>query len=225
MDASNYGFTKQGDKDLRLISQCSFHYAKAMAYTNTNQLKEAHKERTSFKDLLSVIRECPENRYLHNNTLAETLAIAEQVLEGEVLYREAFLSKRKDTDLSPAFDHLREAVRLNDCLGFDEPWGWMHPPRHILGAFLLEQGQVDEAEKIYRQDLGLTSPRVRCYYPNNIWSLKGLQECFQARRPDLPEDYALIMSKLRTAEGICDDPNLIPSSCACKQSWRMNAYH
>jgi len=142
--------------------------------------------------------------------------------EGEILYREAFLSKQKEADFSPAFHHIREAVRLNDNLCFEEPWPVMHPPRHILGALLLEQGMVDEAERVYREDLGLTTPRVRCYYPNNIWSLKGLQECFQTRE-HLPKDYAMIMDKLKTAEGLCDDPKLISSSCACKQSWRKNS--
>ena len=45
-------------------------------------------------------------------------------------------------------DHLetREAVRLDDTLPYDEPWGWMQPTRHALGALLLEQGRVVEAE-------------------------------------------------------------------------------
>lgn len=38
-----------------------------------------------------------------------------------------------------AFDNLRRAVDLCDQLNYDEPWGWMQPPRHALGALLLEQ--------------------------------------------------------------------------------------
>ena len=38
-----------------------------------------------------------------------------------------------------AFAHLRTSVRLDDDLPFDEPWGWMQPTRHALGALLLEQ--------------------------------------------------------------------------------------
>lgn len=44
----------------------------------------------------------------------------------------------------------------------------MQPPRHALGALLLEQGQFEEAEEVYLRDLKV--------YPNNIWSLTGLYE-------------------------------------------------
>ena len=39
----------------------------------------------------------------------------------------------------------------------------MQPVRHALGALLLEQGRVAEAEAVYREDLGLGGalPRAR----------------------------------------------------------------
>jgi hypothetical protein len=40
-----------------------------------------------------------------------------------------------------AFAHLRASVKLDDDLPYDEPWGWMQPTRHALGALLLEQVQ------------------------------------------------------------------------------------
>ena len=51
-------------------------------------------------------------------------------------------------------------------------------PAARLGALLLEQGQVEEAEAVYRADLGLdgTSPRA-CQHPENVWSLHGYHEC------------------------------------------------
>ncbi len=51
--------------------------------------------------------------------------------------------------------HLRRSVELDDALPYDEPWGWIQPTRHALGALLLEQGRVAEAEAVYRADLGL----------------------------------------------------------------------
>ncbi len=53
---------------------------------------------------------------------------------GEIAYRKA--------DYAAAFAHLRRAVELDDGLPFDEPWGWMQPTRHALGALLLEQVRV-----------------------------------------------------------------------------------
>ena len=51
----------------------------------------------------------------------------------------------------------------------------MQPARHALGALLLEQGHVDEAEAVYRADLGFDGTLNRaCQHPENVWSLHGL---------------------------------------------------
>ena len=69
------------------------------------------------------------------------------MLDGEIEYRRGHYDA--------AFAHLRRAVELDDNLLYDEPWAWMQPTRHALGALLLEQGHVEEAEAVYRADLGL----------------------------------------------------------------------
>ena len=43
----------------------------------------------------------------------------------------------------------------------------MQPVRHILGALLLEQGELDEAEEVYRADIEL--------WKDNMWGLLGLK--------------------------------------------------
>jgi hypothetical protein len=65
-------------------------------------------------------------------------------------------------------------------LVYDEPWGWMHPIRHIVGALCIEQGQYEEAFAAYAQDLGYLniSENATCVHPHNIWSLKGLSQLF-----------------------------------------------
>ena len=81
-----------------------------------------------------------------------------------------------------AFDHLRRSVEIDDHLPYDEPWGWMQPTRHALGALLLEQGRDEEAEAVYRADLGLDDTLRRpCQHPDNVWSLHGLHECLVRR--------------------------------------------
>ena len=92
------------------------------------------------------------------------------MLDGEIAYRKG--------DFDAAFAHLRASVELDDALPYDEPWGWMQPTRHALGALLLEQGRVEEADAVYRADLGLddTLPRA-CQHPDNVWSLHGYHEC------------------------------------------------
>jgi tetratricopeptide (TPR) repeat protein len=85
------------------------------------------------------------------------------MLEGEIEYRKGNHDR--------AFELLRLAVLRDDALKYDEPWGWMQPVRHALGALLLEQGRIEEAEKVYREDL------VR--HPENGWALHGLAECLK----------------------------------------------
>ena len=72
------------------------------------------------------------------------LAVGEAMMEGEIAYH------RGEHDR--AFEWLRLAVARDDALNYTEPWAWMHPPRHALGALLAEQGRFDEAERVYRED-------------------------------------------------------------------------
>ena len=58
------------------------------------------------------------------------LRVGEAMLDGELEYR------KKNHDR--AFERLRLAVSRDDALNYTEPWAWMHPPRHALGALLAE---------------------------------------------------------------------------------------
>src|SRR5262249_8202930 len=100
--------------------------------------------------------------------------VADAMLDGELGYRRG--------DCEAAFAHLRRSVELAAARPYDEPWGWMQPTRHAIGALLLEQGRVAEAEAIYRSDLGLDGKLSRaCQHPDNLWSLHGLHECLTRR--------------------------------------------
>ena len=76
----------------------------------------------------------------------DLLGVAREMLAGELEYRRG--------NYDDAFAHLRRSIELHDGLPYDEPWGWMQPTRHAYGALLLEQGRVEEAEAVYRADLG-----------------------------------------------------------------------
>ena len=67
-------------------------------------------------------KKVPDSRLLHNNTCTDLLAIAEQMLDGEIEYRKG--------NYEVAFAHLRRSVELDDALLYDEPWGWIQPSRH-----------------------------------------------------------------------------------------------
>ena len=146
-------------------------YARTVAYANLGDIRAAEAERDAFFAARDAV---PESRMLFNNTCLDILRVAEQMLLGELEFRKG--------NHGVAFDHLRRSVEIDDALPYDEPWGWMQPTRHALGALLLELNRYDEAEIVYRADLGLDATLSRaCQHPGNVWSLHGLHECLAQR--------------------------------------------
>ncbi|MGV0850265.1 tetratricopeptide repeat protein [Mycolicibacterium phlei] len=190
------------DRDLYCSTVATIHYGRGVAYAATGRLEEARAEREAFRGAYARI---PASRYLFNNTVLDILAVAAAMLDGEIAYRAG--------DYQTAFEHLRRAVELDDNLPYDEPWGWMQPTRHALGALLLEQGRVEEAAAVYAADLGLdpTLPRP-CQHPNNVWSLHGYHECLQ--RLGRTAEATIIGQQLELAAARADVPIL--ASCACR---------
>src|SRR4029450_6462389 len=119
-------------------------YARGVAYASLGHQDAADIERAHFSAALENV---PADRLIMNNQARVILGVATAMLHGEVAYH------RGNYDV--AFHHLRQAVVNDDALNYAEPWSWMHPPRHALGALLLAQGYVDEAEQGYREGLGL----------------------------------------------------------------------
>ena len=190
------------DRALFCVTTAMTHYAKAVAHAALGDLPAAEQQATLFH---AAVAKVPPTRYVFNNTCLDILAIAGEMMQGEIAYR------RGDHDA--AFAHLRKSVELDDNLPYDEPWGWMQPTRHALGALLLEQGRVDEAEAVYRADLGLDPTLSRCcQHPENVWALHGLHECLVRR--GATEEAARIMQRLEPTIARADVP--IRSSCFCR---------
>ena len=83
-----------------------------------------------------------------------------------------------------------------------------------FGALLLEQGRIDEAEAVYRADLGFdTSLSRACQHPDNVWSLHGFHECL-VRLGKLAE-ARIIKQRLDIAVARADVP--VKASCFCRQ--------
>lgn len=147
----------------RLLSRAERHFARSVANSALGRTKEARKE----IDLLDELTPKLTDEWKMGNNLArDVVAIARTMAEGELAFRE----DRTDE----AFDLLREAVRMEESLAYDEPPGWMQPVRHALGALLLADGRAQEAEAVYRADL------VR--HPNNAWALLGLKQSLEAQQ-------------------------------------------
>jgi len=191
-----------GDPRLYCVTTAMTHYAKGIAYAATGHLADGQEQRTLFADAAARV---PPSRTVFNNTCQDILRVAEAMLDGELEYRRGHYQA--------AFGHLRRAVELDDGLPYDEPWGWMQPARHALGALLLEQGHLEEAEAVYRADLGLDDTLARaCQHPANVWSLHGYHECLT--RLGKHELAGIISQQLKIAAAHADVP--IVSSCYCR---------
>ncbi|WP_171204856.1 hypothetical protein [Ruegeria sp. HKCCA0235A] len=192
------------DPDLYHTLTTTTHYARAIAHAATGDVVHAEAE----ENLFLAARECvPETRRLHNNRVIDLLEIAGEMLRGEIEYRKG--------NFEIAFAHLRRSVQLDDTLPYDEPWGWMQPTRHALGALLFEQGHAAEAEAVYREDLGLGGSLSRAsIHPDNVWSLKGLYDCLKARG----EDVEIRQVKQRLDLALARADRAVAASCFCAQA-------
>jgi hypothetical protein len=180
------------------------HYAKGVAHATLRSFTDAEIERERFHRHVETIS--PERRFLSNPARA-SLEVGAALLDGELAYHKGAYEI--------AFAHLRRAVELDDNLSYTEPWAWMHPPRHALAALLLDRGHVEEAEQVYRDDLGLSGKVQRCaQHPDNVWALHGLIECLRHRGER--EEQPVLENKLAAALAKADVP--ITSSCLCRTS-------
>jgi len=190
------------DPELYRTLCATVHYARGLGYAATGEVAQAEAEEQRF---LAAKARVPDTRLMHNNKVVDLLEIATEMLRGEIEYRKA--------NYDAAFFHLRRAVELDDNLPYDEPWGWMQPARHALGALLLEQGRVSEAEAVYREDLGLGGQLARATVnPDNVWSLKGLYDCLKERGERV--ESVVIKQKLDIAQARADG---VMASCGCAQ--------
>ena len=192
------------DRELYCSNVAMIHYAKAVAHSALGNVAGAEAEKMLF---MAAKTRVPESRRVHNNTVVDLLGVAEEMLNGELEYRKG--------KFETAFAHLRKSVALDDALPYDEPWGWMQPTRHALGALLLEQGHIAEAEAVYRSDLGLDGKLSRaCQHPDNLWSLHGLHESLTRRGEKV--EAALIKQRLELATARAEVP--IKASCFCRRA-------
>lgn len=184
--------TSKPAEDL-LVTTAFWHYGRTVAYAALGQVLEAEEE---FELLKAAYDKVPESRLIGNNTARTVLKVGIPMAEGELEYR------RGNYEL--AYRLLEVAIARDDSLRYDEPWGWMMPVRHSLGALLLEQGHVSKAEQVYRTDLK--------NHPENGWALHGLIECMH--RKNRHEEAERLQSHFDKAWARSDIR--IKASCFCR---------
>ncbi|MFN3953380.1 MAG: tetratricopeptide repeat protein [Pararhodobacter sp.] len=188
--------------ELYSFTTALLHYARTVALANLGRIAESEVEAAAFVAARDAVQ---EDRMMFNNPCSEVLKVAEAMMRGELAYKAGRVEE--------GLEHLRAAVRLDDGLLYDEPWGWMQPTRHALGALLMEAGRYDEAEVVYRADLGLDDSLSRpCQHPRNVWSLHGLEECLRRRGETVERRH--IRLALDQALARAEIP--IRASCYCR---------
>ncbi|MGK0337117.1 MAG: tetratricopeptide (TPR) repeat protein [Candidatus Azotimanducaceae bacterium] len=192
------------DSELFSFTTALQRYARVIALANTGQHEAAALEYELFLGAKAAVQ---ETRFMFNNPAADVLGIAQQMAAGERLY--------KSGKIEAGLTHLRAAAEYSDNLFYDEPWGWMQPPRHALAALLMDQDQLAEAEEIYRADLGLNDTLARpCQHPSNIWSLHGLSECLSKRG----ERHERVHVQLLLDQALARAEVPVRSSCYCRNT-------
>lgn len=136
-----------------------WHYARGMAFTAKNNLKEAEKELFELNKLRDD-KDVNDLAIWGINTAGSLLKIGYEVLAGEIA------AKKKD--YTSSIKYLHNAVELEDGLRYDEPPTWFFPCRNNLGTILIEAGKYKEAQKVYEKDL--------LEFPENGWALFGLHQ-------------------------------------------------
>jgi tetratricopeptide (TPR) repeat protein len=141
-----------------------WHYARGTARAAKGDTNAAEAELQRLRSLAKA-PELATLKIFDTNSLDKLAAIAEALLGGQIA------AARKDA--AGALRSLKRAVDLEDSLLYSEPPDWPLPPRHVLGAVLLDFGRAKEAEQCFREDL----KRHR----NNGWALRGLARSLEAQ--------------------------------------------
>jgi len=181
-----------------LLTTAFWHYGRTVAFAASGEVDEAANE---YNALIDAYQEVPDSRLIGNNPGKTVLDIGVLMAKGELEYRKG--------NYGEAFSLLREAVQKDDALRYDEPWGWMMPIRHSLGALLAEQGLFDEAEEVFSADLKL--------HPHNGWALKGLATCYH----QTGQHHKAIMTENLFNESWSRSDIRISAACFCSKGTDM----
>ena len=166
-----------------------WHYARAVSFAALGAIEEAEREYSEFQAVFASIPAA------YSESARPVYNLADLIVQGEIAFHRG--------DVEEAIRRLRDAVELEDGAEYSEPPLWHQPARHALGAILVTAGRFDEAEDVYREDLRR--------WPNNGWSLRGLETCLRAR--GAPEEAAEVQAEFERAWASADTE--IAASCMC----------
>ncbi len=134
------------------------HFARGMAFLGLNDLSNSKKE-------LKYLENDAGDESLRKitvweiNSVFDLLQIAQRVLNAEILASEA--------NYKESIALLREAVKMEDALNYNEPPDWFFSVRHHLGSIQIEAGKYQDAILTFEEDLDRL--------PKNGWAYHGMK--------------------------------------------------
>jgi tetratricopeptide (TPR) repeat protein len=137
------------------------HFARGMAYTNTNKITDAENELAIMQN--KMMEPSLKEPFAPFNSVYAAALVGENILAGTIAENKQNLTK--------AISLFKMAVQYEDKLIYNEPRDWLLPARQYLGAAMVKAGLYKEAVSIFLKDLQIN--------PNNGWSLTGLQTCYR----------------------------------------------
>ena len=138
------------------------HYAEGMAHLGKGDLDKAKAELLELETLAKdeTLRDVT---VWEINSVYELVKIAEKVLKAEILAHEG--------DLKASIVLLKDAVKMEDALNYNEPPDWFFSIRHHLGRIHTLNGQKRLAIELYLEDL----ERL----PKNGWAYHGIKTAYE----------------------------------------------
>ncbi|KLK92427.1 hypothetical protein AA309_14530 [Microvirga vignae] len=168
--------------------RASWHYARGVALARLGREEDARTEAAAIAELARA----PEITAMPDVGVPgpSVLAIAGKVIEARIAQVKG--------DHAQAAARFAEAVEIQDRLPYMEPPFWYYPVHQSLGAALLQEGKVEEAEAAFRVALQRS--------PNNGWAVAGLLQAAEKRVDNAVAEEARALMKRNWFGG--DTPSL-----------------
>ena len=147
------------DEAMELVA---WSFSRGLAYLRMGHIDVAADHLQEIDDVLADADPGATFRY---SPLADVVALPRSILAGEILHAQGKVDE--------AIAALETGVMKEDGLIYSEPRAWHMPVRHTLGAILLENDRVAEAEQVYRDALN--------DLPNQGWAWFGLIQALDAQ--------------------------------------------
>lgn len=147
------------DASLSALS-AAYRYARCVALAATGKIDDAQAEKARLDAIMAAT---PADAPAGLNTARDLMTVAALAASARI----SIAQGKHDAAIAT----LREAVRKEDALAYDEPADWFVPNRHLLGDELIKAGKAADAEAVYREDLQR--------HPGNGWALYGLMRALK----------------------------------------------